>query len=46
MKRLKNSNPIDSRIYLVGSGISSLASAVYLIQDAMPKSAGMAKATY
>jgi oleate hydratase len=34
MKRLKNSNPIDSRIYLVGSGISSLASAVYLIQDA------------
>jgi len=34
MKRAKNGNPIDSRIYLVGSGISSLASAVYLIQDA------------
>lgn len=34
MKRVKNRNPVDSSVYLVGSGIASLASAVYLIQDA------------
>ncbi len=34
MHREKNSNPQDSKIYLVGSGIASLASAVYLIRDA------------
>ncbi len=34
MHREKNSNPKDSKIYLVGSGIASLASAVYLIRDA------------
>jgi oleate hydratase len=33
MKRKKNSNPAESNVYLVGSGIASLASAVYLIQD-------------
>jgi len=33
MKRVKKSNPTDSEVYLVGSGIASLASAVYLIQD-------------
>ena len=33
MKLTKNSHPADSRVYLVGSGIASLASAVYLIQD-------------
>lgn len=31
---MKNSNPAGSKVYLVGSGIASLASAVYLIQDA------------
>ncbi|MDP1520434.1 oleate hydratase [Porticoccus litoralis] len=30
----KNNNPKDTRVYLVGSGIASLASAVYLIKDA------------
>lgn len=34
MQRAKNNNPKDSRVYLVGSGIASLASAVYLIKDA------------
>lgn len=34
MHRAKNNNPKDSRVYLVGSGIASLASAVYLIKDA------------
>ncbi len=34
MQRAKNTNPKDSRAYLVGSGIASLASAVYLIKDA------------
>ncbi|WP_461484231.1 oleate hydratase [Porticoccus sp.] len=29
----KNNNPKDTRVYLVGSGIASLASAVYLIKD-------------
>ncbi len=33
LKRVKNNNPIDSNVYLVGSGIASLASAVYLIED-------------
>ncbi len=33
MKTTKNSSPADSRVYLIGSGIASLASAVYLIQD-------------
>lgn len=34
MQRVKNNNPKDSSVYLVGSGIASLASAVYLIKDA------------
>ena len=34
MKREKNSNPKESKVYLIGSGIASLASAVYLIKDA------------
>ena len=34
MKITKNNNPEDSQIYLVGSGIASLASATYLIKDA------------
>ncbi len=34
MQREKNGNPTESKVYLVGSGIASLASAVYLIQDA------------
>ncbi|TNG00164.1 MAG: oleate hydratase [Gammaproteobacteria bacterium] len=34
MQREKNSNPKDSKIYLVGSGIASLASSTYLIKDA------------
>lgn len=34
MKRTRNSNPAEARVYLVGSGIASLASAVYLIEDA------------
>jgi oleate hydratase len=33
LKRVKNNNPADSNVYLVGSGIASLASAVYLIED-------------
>lgn len=33
MKRPKHENPSNSKVYLVGSGIASLASAVYLIQD-------------
>jgi len=33
-RRIKNSNPKVSKIYLVGSGIASLASATYLIKDA------------
>ena len=33
MKRLRNSKPGDSNVYLIGSGVASLASAVYLIQD-------------
>ena len=34
MQREKNSNPKNSKVYLVGSGIASLASATYLIKDA------------
>jgi len=34
MQRVKNGNPKDSKVYLVGSGIASLASAAYLIKDA------------
>ena len=34
MKREKNTNPKDSKVFLVGSGIASLASATYLIKDA------------
>lgn len=34
MKREKNSNPKASKVYLVGGGIASLASATYLIKDA------------
>ncbi len=34
MKKVKESHPQDAKIYLVGSGIASLASAVYLINDA------------
>lgn len=34
MKARKNQNPKESTIYLIGSGIASLASAVYLIKDA------------
>ena len=34
MKSTKNSNPKDSKVYLVGSGIASLSSAVFLIKDA------------
>jgi len=34
MKSAKNKNPKDSQVFLIGSGIASLASAVYLIKDA------------
>ncbi len=34
MQREKNTRPDASRVYLIGSGIASLASAVYLIRDA------------
>ena len=34
MKSLKNKNPKEIKVYLIGSGIASLASAVYLIKDA------------
>ncbi len=34
MKTEKNSTPKESKVYLVGSGIASLASATYLIKDA------------
>ena len=34
MQRLKNTHPGTSKVYLVGSGIASLASATYLIKDA------------
>ena len=34
MERVKNSNSKNSKVYLVGSGIASLASAVYLVKDA------------
>ncbi len=34
MKNTKNINPKESKVYLIGSGIASLASAVYLIKDA------------
>lgn len=34
MKREKNNNSVDSKMYLIGSGIASLSSAVYLIRDA------------
>ena len=34
MERVKNSNPKNSKVYLTGSGIASLASAVYLVKDA------------
>ncbi|MCW8994212.1 MAG: oleate hydratase [Psychromonas sp.] len=34
MHSTKNSNAKDSKVYLIGSGIASLASAIYLIKDA------------
>lgn len=34
MRRDRNPNPRKSEVYLVGGGIASLASAVYLIKDA------------
>jgi len=34
MMKSKFKNPVDTNVYLVGSGIASLASAVYLIDDA------------
>ena len=34
MQRQKNTQPNNSKVYLVGSGIASLASATYLIKDA------------
>ena len=34
MKREKNKNPKDSKVYLIGSGIASMAAAVYLVKDA------------
>jgi oleate hydratase len=34
MDSLKNGNPKDSQVYLIGSGIAALASAVYLEKDA------------
>jgi oleate hydratase len=34
MQRQKNTHPDKARVYLVGSGIASLASATYLIKDA------------
>jgi oleate hydratase len=34
MRRDKNNHSADSKVYLVGGGIASLASAVYLIKDA------------
>jgi oleate hydratase len=34
MKIEKNINPIDSKVYLIGSGIASLAAATFLIKDA------------
>ncbi len=34
MQREKNTDPENSKIYLVGGGLASLASAVYLINDA------------
>ncbi|MFT6985838.1 MAG: oleate hydratase [Psychromonas sp.] len=34
MLKGKNNNPKDARVYLIGSGIASLASATYLINDA------------
>jgi oleate hydratase len=34
MKSAKNKDPKDAKVYLVGSGIASLASAVYLVKDA------------
>ena len=34
MKTQKNSKPENSKVYLVGSGIASLASATYLVKDA------------
>lgn len=33
MKRHKNKTPEDAKVYLIGSGIASLASAVYLVKD-------------
>ena len=34
MEREKNTDPKDAKVYLVGGGIASLASAVYLVKDA------------
>ena len=34
MNQVKNKNPKDAKIYLIGSGIASLASAIYLEKDA------------
>jgi oleate hydratase len=34
MKIEKNQNPKNSKVYIIGSGISGLSSAIYLIKDA------------
>ncbi|WP_262710566.1 oleate hydratase [Aureibaculum algae] len=34
MEKMKNKNPKDANVYLIGSGIASLACAVYLVKDA------------
>lgn len=34
MSHIKNTNPKESKVYLIGSGIASMAAAVYLIKDA------------
>jgi oleate hydratase len=34
ISKQKNTNPENAKVYLVGSGIASLASAVYLVKDA------------
>ena len=34
MSHTKNKNPKESKVYLIGSGIASMAAAVYLIKDA------------
>lgn len=37
MNTKKNQNPKDANVYLIGSGISSLASAFYLEKDCRKK---------